>query len=108
MQKREIRRGRPKGSTSYELEPAKAFGMAVRALRVERGTAQEALGNLAGIERAHMGRIERGEHMPTLALILRIADALECSAALLIEETESCLKLVRAGVVAERDVSCGS
>lgn len=75
--------------------------MAVKVLRTERGTAQEALGNLAGIERAHMGRIERGEHMPTLALILRIADALECSAALLIEETESCLKLVRAGALTE-------
>ncbi len=58
---------------------------------------------MAGIERAHMGRIERGEHMPTLALILRIAEALECSAALLIEETEKCLKLVRAGVMANEE-----
>lgn len=103
MQKREIRRGRPTDSISFEAEPAKAFGMAVKALRTERGTAQEALGNMAGIERAHMGRIERGEHMPTLVLILRIADALECSAALLIEETEKCLKLVRAGVMANEE-----
>jgi XRE family transcriptional regulator, regulator of sulfur utilization len=56
---------------------------------------------MAGIERAHMGRIERGEHMPTLALILRIAHTLECSAALLIEETEKHLKLVRAGVIVD-------
>lgn len=41
--------------------------------------------------------------MPTLALILRIADALECSAALLIEETEKYLKLVRAGVMANEE-----
>lgn len=108
MQKREIRRGRPTGSKSYEAEPAKAFGMAVKALRIERGTAQEALGNLAGIERAHMGRIERGEHMPTLALILRIANALECSAALLIAETESCLQLVRAGILTEENNSGSS
>lgn len=107
MQKREIRRGRPTGSTSYEPEPAKAFGMAVRALRTERGTAQEALGNLAGIERAHMGRIERGEHMPTLALILRIAGALECSATVLIGETENCLKLILAEVQVEEDDSSG-
>lgn len=79
--------------------------MAVKALRTERGTAQEALGNIAGIERAHMGRIERGEHMPTLALILRIADALECSAALLIEETEKYLKLVRAGGIVEENLT---
>ncbi|OQV66601.1 transcriptional regulator [Serratia nematodiphila DZ0503SBS1] len=102
MQKREIRRGRPTGSTSFEAERPGVW-MAVKALRTERGTAQEALGNMAGIERAHMGRIERGEHMPTLALILRIAEALECSAALLIEETEKCLKLVRAGVMANEE-----
>ncbi len=36
-----------------------------------------------------MGKIERGEHMPTLALILRIATALGCSAASLMEATES-------------------
>ncbi|WP_437611865.1 helix-turn-helix domain-containing protein [Erwinia sp. V71] len=77
--------------------------MAVKALRTARGTAQEALGNRAGIERAHMGRIERGEHMPTLALILRIAGALECSAAVLIEETEKYLTLVRAGVVTNEE-----
>lgn len=103
MQKREIRRGRPTGSTSFEAMPARAFGMAVKSLRTERGTAQEALGNLAGIERAHMGRIERGEHMPTLVLILRIADALECSAAHLIEETEKYLKIVRANVIPDED-----
>lgn len=103
MQKREIRRGRPTGSKRFEEEPAKAFGMAVKALRTERGTAQEALANLAGVERAHMGRIERGEHMPTLAVILNVAVALECSAAFLMEETEKCLKLVRAGVMVDQD-----
>lgn len=40
-----------------------------------------------------MGKIERGEHMPTLVLILRIAKALECSAADLMAETERNLML---------------
>jgi len=35
-----------------------------------------------------MGKIERGEHMPTLALILRIARALNISASELIAATE--------------------
>ncbi|MGH8159776.1 MAG: helix-turn-helix domain-containing protein [Rhodanobacter sp.] len=89
MQKRPIQRGRPVGATTFEAEPAKAFGGAVRALRTEHGVAQEDLANLAGIERSHLGKIERGEHMPTLVLILKIARALGCSSADLMTETES-------------------
>lgn len=88
MQKRPIQRGRPTGATTFEAEPAKAFGATVRALRTEGGIAQEALAHRAGIERSHMGKIERGEHMPTLALIIKIARALECSSADLMAETE--------------------
>ncbi len=92
MQKRTIQRGRPVGSTTYEHEPALAFGQAVRAARMEQGMAQEELAALAEIERSHMGKIERGEHMPTLALILRIAVALNRSAADLIAATEENLR----------------
>lgn len=89
MQKRPIQRGRPAGSTTFEAEPAQAFGAAVREARAQRGIAQESLAHLAGIERSHMGKIERGEHMPTLVLILRIARALECKAADLMADTEA-------------------
>ncbi|WP_417276068.1 helix-turn-helix domain-containing protein [Castellaniella sp.] len=88
MQKRLIQRGRPLGATTFDAELAQAFGMAVRALRTERGIAQETLANLAGIERSHLGKIERGEHMPTLAIIFKIAGALECSTAVLMTATE--------------------
>lgn len=66
-----------------------AFGAAVRAARTEDGIAQETLAHMAGIERSHMGKIERGEHMPTLVLILRIARALGRSAGELMLETEA-------------------
>ena len=89
MQKRSIQRGRPAGSTTHDAELAHAFGAAVRALRMERGIAQESLAHQAGIERSHMGKIERGEHMPTLAIIFKIAGALECSTAVLMSEAES-------------------
>ncbi|WP_073664092.1 helix-turn-helix domain-containing protein [Pseudomonas aeruginosa] len=88
MQKRTVQRGRPPGTTTFEAEPALAFGKAVRAARVEQGIAQEELAALAGIERSHMGKIERGEHMPTLALILKIAAALRISSAELMVATE--------------------
>lgn len=93
MQKRTVQRGRPAGTTTYEAEPAMAFGLAVRAERMEQGIAQEELASLAGIERSHLGKIERGEHMPTLALILRIAVTLNKSAADLMAATENNLRL---------------
>lgn len=89
MQKPSIQRGRPTGATTFDAELAKAFGAAVRMLRSERGIAQEALANLAGVERSHLGKVERGEHMPTLAIIFKIAGALECSTASLMTVTES-------------------
>ncbi|MDR7945152.1 helix-turn-helix domain-containing protein [Achromobacter aegrifaciens] len=88
MQKRTIQRGRPAGATTFDAELAQAFGAAVRALRTERGIAQETLANLAGIERSHMGKVERGEHAPTLAVIFKIAGALKCSTAVLLTEAE--------------------
>ena len=88
MQKRSVQPGRPAGVTTFDADLAQAFGAAVRALRMERGIAQESLAHLAGIERSHMGKIERGEHMPTLAIIFKIARALDCSTAVLMSQTE--------------------
>lgn len=53
-----------------------AFGAAVRARRKERKLSQEALADLAEIDRSHMGKIERGERNITLLNILKIAGAL--------------------------------
>lgn len=89
MQKRAIQRGRPAGTTTFIEAPAKAFGAAVVAARTVDGISQEALANLAGIERSHMGKIERGEHAPTLILIFRIAKALGRGAGELIADAEA-------------------
>ncbi|WP_313023917.1 helix-turn-helix domain-containing protein [Pseudomonas lopnurensis] len=94
MQKRTVQRGRPIGATTFDAKLAQAFGAAVRALRMERNIAQETLANLAGIERSHMGKVERGEHLPTLALVFKIASALECSTAVLMTEAESHLQTI--------------
>lgn len=89
MQKRPVQRGRPPGTTTYDEVPAKAFGAAVRAARTVQGVAQETLAGYVGVERSHMGKIERGEHLPNLGLVLKIAAALECSAAELMTATEA-------------------
>ena len=89
MQKRSVQRGRPAGTRTYDSEPARAFGVAVREARSAKALAQEVLAEQAGIARSHMGKIERGEHMPTLVVILKIARALGRSAGELVLEAES-------------------
>ena len=91
MQESSIRRGRPLGSKTADPVLATAFGAAVRAARTRRGIAQEALAHLARIERAHVGKIERGEHMPTIAAVLKIARALCMSGAELMATAEALL-----------------
>lgn len=60
-------------------------------MRTKLGVAQEALALQAKVERSHLGKIERGEHMPTLVLVLKIARALQVSSADLMVETEALL-----------------
>lgn len=55
-----------------------ALGAAVRGRRKTLQISQESLALVAGIDRSHMGRIERGERNVTLLNLLRIADALDC------------------------------
>ncbi len=78
--------GRPSGAKTFDPAPALAFGAAVRERRLKLGISQEQLANDAQVERSHMGKIERGEHMPNLVLILRIAKALQIKPGQLVDE----------------------
>lgn len=53
-----------------------AIGQSIRALRQEGALSQEALAYMAGIDRSHMGRIERGERNLTVLNLVRIAAAM--------------------------------
>jgi len=50
----------------------------VRARRKALPLSQEALADLAEIDRSRMGKIERGERNVTMLNVLRIAQALGC------------------------------
>lgn len=54
------------------------FGASVRARRLELGLSQEALADFSGIDRSHMGKLERGERNLSFLNILRIAKAVQC------------------------------
>lgn len=53
-----------------------ALGNVLRKYREGRGLAQDEFAELCGISRAYYGRIERGEHSPTIEKCQLIASAL--------------------------------
>lgn len=62
------------------------FGASVRRLREARGWTQEQLAEAAEMSATYLGFIERGENVPTLSIVLRLARALDVSAGDLIED----------------------
>jgi transcriptional regulator with XRE-family HTH domain len=53
-----------------------AIGRAIREMRLAKGLSQEALADLAEIDRSYMGGIERGQHNVAMINLLKIAGAL--------------------------------
>jgi transcriptional regulator with XRE-family HTH domain len=62
-----------------------SLGTAIRVARKAKGLSQEALAELADIDRSYMGGIERGEHNIAIINLLKIADALGMKASLLLD-----------------------
>ncbi len=82
-----LKKGRPTGSRTFDPSIAIAFGSAVREFRMLCAVSQEELALIANVERSHMGKIERGEHLPNLALIIKLAAALKLTPGTLIDRT---------------------
>jgi len=82
-----LKSGRPAGSKTFEPEITQSFGSIVREFRTKLGISQGELGRRAQIERSHMGKIERGLHLPYLALTLKLAGALSAPASGLVDRT---------------------
>ena len=53
------------------------IGKVIAKLRRERGLSQEVLSGLAGLDRTHYSKIERGLRSPTLETLFKLAHALE-------------------------------
>ena len=60
-------------------------GFNIRIIREERGLTQEELGSLAGLHRAYIGQIERGEKNVGLKNLERIANALNVNIRVLVD-----------------------
>ena len=67
---------------------AEQVGQVIRRLRVEKGISQELLSGLAGLDRTHYSKIERGLRSPTIETLFKIANALDIKPSKIIEEIE--------------------
>ena len=56
---------------------AAQIGSAIRRLRKSKGMSQEVISGLAGLDRTHYSKIERGLRSPTIETLFRIAYALD-------------------------------
>jgi transcriptional regulator with XRE-family HTH domain len=68
------------------MEARAIIGWNLRRLRVERGLSQERLALAAGIDRAYVGRVERGSENVTIATLEAMAVALAVPVAALLTE----------------------
>ena len=56
------------------MGPEKAFGLALRQMREEKGISQEQFAFEAELDRSYMSMVERGLRSPTMRTLLRLAD----------------------------------
>ena len=68
--------GEPAGLVSEE-DLAHVLGRNLRRLRTRRGHSLERLAKLSGVSRAMLGQIELGRSVPTIALLWKVARALD-------------------------------
>jgi transcriptional regulator with XRE-family HTH domain len=59
------------------MDLSKAFGIAVRKLRLSKGLTQEQLGFEADLRRTFISSLELGEKKPSLTTIYQLAEALD-------------------------------
>ncbi len=56
---------------------AELVAQVIRARRKSKGLSQEVLSGLAGLDRTHYSKIERGQRTPSIDTLFKIAHALE-------------------------------
>lgn len=64
------------------------LGLSVRARREDQGHSQEKLAELVGCHRNYIGLVERGQQNLSVEMLSRIAKALDCKAAALMQKAE--------------------
>lgn len=74
------------------MDAGVAFGKVLRRLRIEADLTQEQLGFEADLRRTYVSILELGQQQPSLTTIIKIAQALKCTAGKLVELVEDELR----------------
>jgi transcriptional regulator with XRE-family HTH domain len=79
-------------------QKARTFGLSVKAMRTARTMTLEQLAGLTGLNKGYLSRLERNEKAPSIATVLKIAQALSVPLSTLFGEAvdEASIHLVRA------------
>jgi transcriptional regulator with XRE-family HTH domain len=64
------------------------FGATLRRIRRSRRLSQESLAELAGVAADYLGFIERGENVPTIVIVVRLARALRIEPSTLLADID--------------------
>ncbi|RMK55036.1 transcriptional regulator [Pseudomonas aeruginosa] len=74
------------------MDVSEAFGKVLRQKRKGLGLTQEQLAHEADIQRNYVSLIERGVNQPTISVLFKLSDALNCKPSELIADVESLTK----------------
>ena len=53
--------------------------MGIKKMRRNRGLSQKQLAELIGVEQQHVSRWENGKHRPSIDILMKIAEILNCN-----------------------------
>ena len=67
---------------------AALVGQVIQSYRLRKGMSQEVLSGLAGLDRTHYSKIERGLRSPTLDTLFKIAQALDIPPSDIVQQIE--------------------
>ncbi|HSS37929.1 MAG TPA: helix-turn-helix transcriptional regulator, partial [Polyangia bacterium] len=89
-------------ATDARAGAAAHLGRNIQALREARGQTQQQIAKLAGVPRATWANLESGAANPTLAVLVRVAQALSVRLEELIEPPRGMGRLYKAGALPSR------
>lgn len=72
---------------------AELIGTVITSHRIAKGLSQEVLSGLAGLDRTHYSKIERGLRSPTIDTLFKIAHALDMPAYELVHAIETAVSV---------------
>lgn len=79
------------------VTPEEAFQRVLRELRKQRGLTQENLGFESGLHRTAIGLLERGERVPSLSTLYKLAGPLGVAPSAMLARAEELVRRPRRG-----------